>query len=166
MDSPFDLAILARSNIIAHPRRHKGNFITCGGGVPRDRSPLVVVNPDRTITDVFAFAGTSSSSSTEISSSTSSNGSFTTSPIPMPAPLPPLRTTRARSITNTLPRDPGKFRVPILQKASSELNVKEVNKSDYWLRVVPSGKVRPRNCDEVPEEFRRAGIGLCFGGKI
>ena len=65
-----------------------------------------------------------------------------------------------------------------LQKSSSEMNVKQLETklssrhrnsscdSEFWLRVVPSYKVKPRDCDEVPEEFKRAGIGLCFGGEI
>ena len=71
-----------------------------------------------------------------------------------------------------------------MQKSSSEMSVKQYerhsshrtihrssttnnfsDKSEFWLRVVPSCKIRPRDCDEVPEEFKRAGIGLCFGGE-
>ena len=36
---------------------------------------------------------------------------------------------------------------------------------ETWLYVMPRQRVRPRECDEVPDEFRRAGIGLCFEGK-
>ena len=36
---------------------------------------------------------------------------------------------------------------------------------EAWLYVMPRQRVRPRECDEVPDEFRRAGIGLCFTGK-
>ena len=36
---------------------------------------------------------------------------------------------------------------------------------ESWLYVMPRQRVRPRECDEVPDEFRRAGIGLCFEGK-
>ena len=35
---------------------------------------------------------------------------------------------------------------------------------EKWLYVTPRQRVRPRECDEVPDEFRRAGIGLCFEG--
>ena len=64
-------------------------------------------------------------------------------------------------------------RESLVKKSASEMSVKtlgrkscdHLNNSDFWLRVVPSCKIRPRNCDEVPEEFKRAGIGLCFGGK-
>ena len=35
-----------------------------------------------------------------------------------------------------------------------------------WLGVVPCQRVRVRECDEPPEEFRRAGIGVCFKGRI
>ena len=31
---------------------------------------------------------------------------------------------------------------------------------------VPGRRVRPRDCDELPEEFRRAGIGVCFRGNV
>jgi hypothetical protein len=31
--------------------------------------------------------------------------------------------------------------------------------------VIPSQRLKPKVCDEVPDEFRRAGIGLCFEGK-
>jgi hypothetical protein len=34
-----------------------------------------------------------------------------------------------------------------------------------WLTVVPCNRVRPRDCDELPDEFRRAGIGVCFEGR-
>ena len=33
-----------------------------------------------------------------------------------------------------------------------------------WLGVVPCHRVRVRECDEPYEEFRRAGIGVCFKG--
>ncbi len=33
-----------------------------------------------------------------------------------------------------------------------------------WLTVVPCKRIRPRECDELPDEFRRAGIGVCFEG--
>ena len=39
------------------------------------------------------------------------------------------------------------------------------NEEERWLYVMPRQRVRPRECDEVPDEFRRAGIGLCFEGK-
>ena len=35
---------------------------------------------------------------------------------------------------------------------------------EAWLYVMPRQRVRPKECDEVPDEFRRAGIGLCFEG--
>ena len=34
-----------------------------------------------------------------------------------------------------------------------------------WLTVVPCKRIRPRDCDELPDEFRRAGIGICFEGR-
>ena len=36
--------------------------------------------------------------------------------------------------------------------------------SHHWLSVVPCKRIRPRECDELPDEFRRAGIGVCFEG--
>ena len=33
-----------------------------------------------------------------------------------------------------------------------------------WWGVVPCTRVRHRQCDELPEEFTRAGIGACFRG--
>ena len=38
-------------------------------------------------------------------------------------------------------------------------------KTSAWLGVMPSHRVRVRNCDEPPEDFRRVGIGICFKGK-
>ena len=35
-----------------------------------------------------------------------------------------------------------------------------------WHFVVPGNRVRPRECDERPDEFVRAGIGVCFKGII
>ena len=34
-----------------------------------------------------------------------------------------------------------------------------------WWGVVPCTRVRHRQCDELPEEFTKAGIGVCFKGK-
>ena len=42
----------------------------------------------------------------------------------------------------------------------------EAGEEERWLYVMPRQRVRPRECDEVPDEFRRAGIGLCFEGKL
>ena len=35
-----------------------------------------------------------------------------------------------------------------------------------WVYAVPSKKMMPKKCDELPDEFRRAGIGACFKGKV
>lgn len=35
-----------------------------------------------------------------------------------------------------------------------------------WVLAVRGEVVRRRACDEVSEEFRRAGIGQCFRGEI
>ena len=36
--------------------------------------------------------------------------------------------------------------------------------TNAWLYVVPSKRIRPKECDELPYEFIRAGIGVCFEG--
>ena len=84
---------------------------------------------------------------------------------------------RAQSVTQVSSTHSARFSTAILQKSASELSVvkqlgqrhqhhhQELNQ-EPWLRVVPSYKVRPRNCDEIPDEFKRAGIGLCFRGKL
>jgi hypothetical protein len=41
----------------------------------------------------------------------------------------------------------------------------EASTGHSWLKVVPCNRVRPRDCDELPDEFRRAGIGVCFEGR-
>ncbi len=41
----------------------------------------------------------------------------------------------------------------------------EASSGHSWLTVVPCNRIRPRNCDELPDEFRRAGIGVCFEGR-
>ena len=52
---------------------------------------------------------------------------------------------------------------PVERRAHSvDLGVKE---RYPWVYAVPSEKLVPKNCDEVPEEFRRAGIGACLQGK-
>lgn len=38
--------------------------------------------------------------------------------------------------------------------------------TESWLFVMPRQRVKPKECDEVPDEFRRAGIGLCFEGEM
>ncbi len=35
---------------------------------------------------------------------------------------------------------------------------------EWRIAVTPSPVIKPKSCDEVPDEFKRAGIGLCFGG--
>ena len=34
-----------------------------------------------------------------------------------------------------------------------------------WVFAVPSVSVKHKQCDQVPEEFRRAGIGYCMSGE-
>lgn len=159
--TPFDLAILARADCIVQPRKTRG---LCSGKThSRVRSPVVT---SASHPELFIFATTSttssSSSTQDAFSSTSSNGSFGTSPIPQTAPLPPPRSSITRAQSNQIIRESHTMNASGLKlKASSEINVNE----NYYLKVVPGYKVRPRDCDEVPEEFKRAGIGLCFGGK-
>ena len=43
---------------------------------------------------------------------------------------------------------------------------KRKDDNDSWLKIVPSEKVKIRKCDELTDEFKRAGIGLCFEGKM
>ena len=42
---------------------------------------------------------------------------------------------------------------------------KRKDDNDSWLKIVPSEKVKIRKCDELTDEFKRAGIGLCFEGR-
>ena len=46
---------------------------------------------------------------------------------------------------------------------SVDLGVKE---RYPWLYAVPGKKVMPKKCDKISDEFRRAGIGACFKGKV
>ena len=173
-----------RSDCILHPHKTK-LLCQCHTGSSKNKktSSSSHRNSHRTRSpDVFAIVSSSSSSNHEGFSSNSSNGSFGTSPIPM---LPqsnvvtsanntsstvqqfsqvPERNMRAQSVTQVRNITKNKC---LLQKSASELNVKQLGQQENgpWLRIVPSYQVRPRNCDEVPEEFKRAGIGLCFGGK-
>ena len=192
--TPFDLAILARSDCIVHP--HKTKLLchcTSNNSGNKNKNPNNSSNSNSHRTrspEVFAIVSTgSSSSNNEGFSSNSSNASFgTSSPIPMssstglvqhhpdgPPPIP-TRNMRAQSVTQVSSTH-SRFSTAVLQKSASELSVvkqlgqrhqhhHQEQNEEPWLRVVPSYKVRPRNCDEVPEEFKRAGIGLCFGGKL
>jgi hypothetical protein len=53
-----------------------------------------------------------------------------------------------------------------MSRARSDLNLSSDSSGSTWWLVIPSQRVRPRVCDEVPDEFRRAGIGLCFEGEL
>ena len=140
--TPFDLAILASADCFVHSKIKRRKT--------REKSDE--------ITNVFIVSGLEESNF----SSNSSNGS-TTSPVPMNL-KEQTKVTRAHSVAPSIVRSSkSDYEHRKLQKSTSELAIK--TSSEYWLKVVPSCKIRPRNCDEVPEEFRRAGIGLCFGGK-
>ncbi len=52
-----------------------------------------------------------------------------------------------------------------LSRARSDLNLSGHSSDSNWFLVIPSQRIKPRICDEVPDEFRRAGIGLCFEGE-
>ena len=60
-----------------------------------------------------------------------------------------------------LAKDPRAHSAPAAQHRKAEAGEGE----ERWLYVMPRQRGRPRECDEVPDEFRRAGIGLCFEGK-
>ena len=62
------------------------------------------------------------------------------------------------------PKDPRAHSAPAAQHRKAE-GEGEAGEEERWLYVMPRQRVRPRECDEVPDEFRRAGIGLCFEGK-
>ena len=34
-----------------------------------------------------------------------------------------------------------------------------------WVFAVPSKRLEPKQCDQVSEEFRKAGIGVCLSGE-
>lgn len=51
-------------------------------------------------------------------------------------------------------------------KTPKRARKKEADQDDSWMYVLHSQKVKPRDCDEVPDEFVKAGIGLCFEGII
>ena len=51
---------------------------------------------------------------------------------------------------------------PVRRPHSVDLGIRELYP---WVYVVPSKRVTPKDCDELPDEFRRAGIGACFKGK-
>ena len=43
---------------------------------------------------------------------------------------------------------------------------KRRKEDDSWLRIIPSQRVKIKQCDELSDEFKRAGIGLCFEGRV
>ena len=55
------------------------------------------------------------------------------------------------------------------EKCEEESMIQQCRKrkddNDSWLKIIPSEKVKLRKCDELSDEFKRAGIGLCFEGK-
>ena len=73
-----------------------------------------------------------------------------------------------RSASTSLPR---KWSAPLPPRAASRGALHRHSVDLGGLDVlaalpVPGGRVRPRDCDELPDEFRRAGIGVCFRGDI
>ena len=68
-------------------------------------------------------------------------------------------------VKSRTPSGGGKFVVREKTTALPQTPKKPLSKEDEsWLFVTPRQRVKPRECDEVPDEFRRAGIGLCFEG--
>ena len=54
------------------------------------------------------------------------------------------------------------------EKCEKDAIIKRCRKrkeDDSWLNVVPSERVKLKQCDELSDEFKRVGIGLCFEGK-
>ena len=45
------------------------------------------------------------------------------------------------------------------------LNVLKQNTEKSWVFAVPSFSYRHKQCDQVSDEFKRAGIGLCMTGE-
>ena len=142
------------------------------GVTPRDRSPLVECgsSPDPT----------TRLSGGEYSSSNGSSSAGSLSPIPKNMSSDNNKGHNRRPppthhfLTSTPPMKPSR---KTLRGANSDLNIdrgwlnqSDKNRSDSnltelsWLYVTPAQRLRPRDCDEVPEEFVRAGIGLCFEG--
>ena len=39
------------------------------------------------------------------------------------------------------------------------------NPATAWVFAVPSKRLEPKQCDQVSEEFRKAGIGICLSGE-
>ena len=68
-----------------------------------------------------------------------------------------------------------RFEITVQRYTSSEEKLEEdsmiaqcrkrKDDNDSWLNIVPSEKVKIKKCDELTDEFKRAGIGLCFEGK-
>ena len=68
-----------------------------------------------------------------------------------------------------------RFEITIQRYTSSQEEIEEESMiqqcrkrkddNDSWLNIVPSEKVKIKKCDELTDEFKRAGIGLCFEGK-
>ena len=54
----------------------------------------------------------------------------------------------------------------VLRRAVSTTEVVGREAASAWVLAVRGEVVRRRACDEVSEEFRRAGIGQCFRGEI
>ena len=78
-----------------------------------------------------------------------------------------------RSASTSLPR---KWSGPLPPRASSSTSTRppashrhslDLGGLDLLLALpVPGRRVRPRECDELPDEFKRAGIGVCFKGSV
>ena len=87
-------------------------------------------------------------------------------------PTPPPSTVR-RSSSTCLPRKqsapcPRPPRRPLSSSGPpSHRHSLDLGALQLLLSLPVAGRrVRPRDCDELPEEFRRAGIGVCFRGNV
>ena len=177
--TPFDLVILDRAaaNCFVNSSNRNTNGNPCHGSGNGKKN-----KPPKSSEVVVSYPGSSSSSSSYAEhggfSSSSSVGSVVDGIIMSDMSLnsrPPIRNQCVNIQRRSLNHHENQSK---LQKSASEMSVVKISSqnhqrmlrnsscdSEFWLRVVPSCKVKPRECDEVPEEFKRAGIGLCFGGK-
>ncbi|CAB4065282.1 unnamed protein product [Lepeophtheirus salmonis] len=126
---------------------------------PRDRSPLIECgeSPDPTLRahhhllGGFSFRSNSSPSYSISSRSSSLEDSSSLEH--------PLYSNHCQQQTTQQSQLKGTHSLLLLDK-------RETLQPWYEAKVVPYVKFRPRTCDEVSDEFRRVGIGLCFRGKV
>ena len=78
-------------------------------------------------------------------------------PQPHPFRRSPMRTRQPPYTAHELP-------LPVQPKRPHSVDLGGLHRGHSWAYVVPSKRIRPRDCDELPDEFKRAGIGVCFEG--